>query len=163
MKTVLIIFSSLLIVANIFGQEKDWRLYGSGQQKKLFIEDSEFVDTTNILPGTVTIIENSSLDSLLISLINNPPALKGFRVRIYLGASKNNADEIRNRYLENEYQWPHYLTFREPNFIVEIGDFMTRLQAEKVKEELTLSFSNPYVVLTIINSPKYSNKGLKTN
>jgi hypothetical protein len=158
MKAALIIFSSLILVIHVSGQEKDWRLYDTGKEEKIVIEDSVSVDAINVSPGTVTIIENSSLDSLLITLQNNPPELKGFRVRIYLGSSRSNADEIRSVYLKNEYQWQHYLTFKEPNFIVEIGDFMTRLQAEKVIEELTASFPNPYVVLTVIKPPEYINK-----
>ena len=156
MKKALIIIPAILIVISSFGQEKDWRLYGSGQQEN---PDSIALDTVKPpgkMPGQITIIESNMLDTLLSVLQNNPPSLKGFRVRIYMGVSRGNADKTRSVYLKNEFQWQHYLTFKDPNFVVEIGDFMTRLQAEKVKEELTSSFPNPYIVLTVIKPPDYS-------
>jgi hypothetical protein len=143
-----------------FGQEKDWRLYESDQQNNKENIALDTIKISNNKPGQINIITSNSLDTLLDVLKNNPPELKGFRVRIYMGNSRESADDIRSIYLKNEYEWLHYLTFREPNFIVEIGDFMTRLQAEKVKEELTLNFSNPYIVLTIIKPPDYNNKDL---
>lgn len=155
MKRAIILISAILTVFSCFGQEKDWRLYESEPQEKTVYMDTDSVKTTPVLPGQVTLIESSRLDTLLMALQNNPPLLKGFRVRIYMGNSRNNADEIRSIYLKNEYQWQHYLTFKDPNFIVEIGDFMTRLQAEKVKNQLTNNFSNPYIVLTIIKPPEY--------
>ena len=159
MKTVLIIISSLLLVTASFGQEKDWRLYGSEQREKEIPLGTERADSLANIPGTITVIKNISLDTLLLTLQNNPPVLKGFRVRIYMGTSKDNAEEIKIDYLgKDEFQWQNHLIFKDPNWVVEIGDFMTRLQAEKVKEELTTSFSNPYIVLTVIKPPNYNSE-----
>ena len=163
MKTTLIIITSLLLVTTSFGQEKDWRLYGSEQKEKEYYMGTESSDSIAKTPGNITVIKNNSLDTLLLTLQNNPPALKGFRVRIYMGTSRDNADEIRSIYLKNEFQWQHHLTFKDPNFVVEIGDFMTRLQAEKVKEKLTTNFPNPYIVLTVIKPPIYNAESSDTN
>ena len=166
MKTALILITSLLLVTLSFGQEKDWRLYGSEQslqQEKEIPTGTESDDSIAKTPGNITVIKNNSLDTLLLTLQNNPPVLKGFRVRIYMGTSRDNADEVRSVYLKNEFQWQHYLTFKDPNFGVEIGDFMTRLQAEKVKEELTARFPNPYIVLTVIKPPDYATENPDSN
>jgi len=163
MKKAFIFFSTMLMVTSVFSQEKDWRLYGTKQQEDTVYLNTDSVNLTNNIPGQITIIENNRLDTLLSTLQNNPPSLKGFRVRIYMGISRSSADEIRSVYLKNEFQWQHYLTFKDPNFIVEIGDFMTRLQAEKVKEELTSSFSNPYIVLTVIKPPDYTVQRFDSN
>jgi len=143
-----------------FGQETDWRLYSSDQQ---VLTDTIDVNKPNYNNGEITIFASSKLDTLLEVLQAKPPELKGFRVLIYNGNSRKTADEIRSLYLKKDYQWHYYLTFRDPNFVVEIGDFMTRLQAEKVKEQLSSFFSNPYIVLTAIKFPEYTSEILKAD
>ena len=154
MKLVFTILLSMMIICG-YSQENDWRLYKSDQQEKQLSNDTNAVKIPNNKNGEITIYTNNNLDTLLDVLQNKPPDLKGFRVLIYIGNSRKKADEIRSNYLRKNYQWPYYLTYRDPNFVVEIGDFMTRLQAEKVKEQLSLSFSNPYIVLTTIKLPEY--------
>lgn len=143
------------IAFTCFGQETDWRLYNSDQQ---VLTDTIGDYKPNYNNGEITIFANSKLDSLLEVLQAKPPELKGFRVLIYNGNSRKTADEIRSLYLKRNYKWHYYLTFRDPNFVVEIGDFMTRLQAEKVKEQLSPVFSNPYIVLTAIKFPEYTSE-----
>ena len=155
-----IVFAILLstIVAATYSQEEDWKLYNSDQQEKQLYNDSIEVRELNYENGEITIYSSNRLDTLLDVLQNKPPELKGFRVLIYIGSSRKAADEIRSVYLKNEFQWHYYLVYRDPNFVVEIGDFMTRLQAEKVKEQLALIFSNPYIVLTAIKPPEYTSE-----
>lgn len=155
MKIILVILLSTIILTS-YSQEKNWRLYNSDQQEKQISNDTMTVKNPNNTNGEITIIANSKLDILLEVLQTKPPELKGFRVLIYIGNSKKTADEIRGLYLKNDFPWHYYLTYRDPNFVVEIGDFMTRLQAEKVKEQLSPAFSNPYIVLTAIKSPEYA-------
>ncbi|RLD25576.1 MAG: hypothetical protein DRI54_04610 [Bacteroidetes bacterium] len=154
MKLVFSILLSMIVFAG-YSQENDWRLYKSDQEEKQLSNDSNAVRVPIDKNGEITIYTNNKLDTLLQVLQNKPPELKGFRVLIYIGNSRKTADEIRSVYLKKDFQWPYYLEYRDPNFVVEIGDFMTRLQAEKVKEQLSLSFSNPYIVLTAIKFPEY--------
>jgi len=148
-----------ILTSRSYSQDNDWRLYDSSQQftQSDSIDIDIVIDTVviNDTPGEVLVIRNGSLDILLSVLEEEPPPLKGFRIRVYMGNSRKNADIVRSIYLKNEYEWKHYLTFKDPNFVVEIGDFMTRLQAEKVREQLNLNFSNPYIVLTEIQQPVY--------
>ena len=157
MKIVFAILLSTIVFA-ASSQEEDWRLYNADQQEKQHYDDSIEVRESNYENGEIIIYSSNRLDSLLDVLQNKPPELKGFRVLIYIGNSRKAADEIRSVYLKNEYQWHYYLVYRDPNFVVEIGDFMTRLQADKVKEQLSLIFSNPYIVLTAIKSPEYTSE-----
>lgn len=157
MKIVFAILLSTIVFA-AYSQEEDWRLYNSDKQEKQLNNDSIEVRESNYENGEIIIYSSNRLDTLLEVLQNKPPELKGFRVLIYIGNSRKAADEIRSVYLKNEYQWHYYLVYRDPNFVVEIGDFMTRLQAEKVKEQLSKIFSNPYIVLTAIKSPEYTSE-----
>lgn len=157
MKLVFSILLSLIVFVG-YSQETDWRLYKSDQGEKQLSNDTNAVRIPNNKNGEITIYTNSKLDTLLDMLQNKPPELKGFRVLIYIGNSRKTSDEIRGIYLKKDFQWPFYLTYRDPNFVVEIGDFMTRLQAEKVKEQLSSAFSNPYIVLTAIKFPEYISK-----
>ena len=162
MKIVLAILFSTIAFSS-FSQEKDWRLYNSDQREKQILNDTTAVNTPIHNDGQITIYANRKLDTLLEVLQTKPPELKGFRVLIYIGNSRKTADEIRSIYLKKDYQWHYYLTYRDPNFVVEIGDFMTRLQAEKVKEQLSPVFSNPYIVLTTIKFPEYTTEFPNSN
>lgn len=154
MKVIFVIILTTIVFSS-YSQEKDWRLYNADLQEIQVSNDTVSVNNTN---GEITIFANNKLDTLLEVLHTKPPELKGFRVLIYIGNSKNTADEIRSLYLKNDFEWHYYLTYRDPNFVVEIGDFMTRLQAESVKENLSQVFSNPYIVLTAIKSPEYNSE-----
>jgi hypothetical protein len=162
MKIILVILLTTIVLSS-YSQEKDWRLYNSDQQENQISNDTIAVNTLNHTNGEITIFANNKLDTLLEVLQTNPSELKGFRVLIYIGNSRKTADGIRSLYLKNDFQWHYYLIYRDPNFVVEIGDFMTRLQAENVKENLSPVFSNPYIVLTTIKSPEYSSDIPKSN
>ena len=130
-------------------QETDWRLYQSDDTVKVV----PTINTSSVQEGEITVISSPSLDTLTAILQKEVPELKGFRVLVYMGISKSKADKNRSVYLKKEYSWPLYLNYKAPNFLVAVGDFMTRLAAEKVKEQLKSDYSNPYIILTGINPP----------
>lgn len=135
-------------------QEVDWRLYQPTDSAAPYIYTSDSIDSPPVKVGEVAIYNPYKLDSLLSYLESYPPELKGYRVLVFLGTSRNEADRIRSLCLQKKMGYPIYFQFKDPNFSVEVGDFFTRLQAEKALEELNQGFNNPYVVLRTINNPE---------
>ena len=45
-----------------------------------------------------------------------------------------------------------YISYREPNFKVHVGDFRTRLEAEKMSQELKTWFAGLFIIPEKINA-----------
>jgi hypothetical protein len=48
-----------------------------------------------------------------------------------------------------------YLTFDEPYYRVRVGDFRTRLEAEKFLRKISRKYPGAWVIQDYINFPKY--------
>jgi len=47
-----------------------------------------------------------------------------------------------------------YLTFKAPNYKVRVGDFRTKLDAQRFLIELTADYPNAFIITDQINLPK---------
>ena len=47
-----------------------------------------------------------------------------------------------------------YTNYNTPNFFLKVGDFRTRLEAEKIKSEIEAEFPTSFVVREKINLPR---------
>lgn len=150
----LLFFLLILLVGFGHAQETDWRLYQSADSTTPYPYAPDSILSPPLKVGEVAIYNPYKLDSLLSYLELYPPDLKGYRVLVFLGTSRSEADRIRSLCLQKQLNYPIYFQFKDPNFSVEVGDFFTRLQAEKALEELNQGFKNPYVVLRTINKPE---------
>lgn len=106
------------------------------------------------------IVQDARVDSLVMKhiLINQVlNTMDGFRIQVFSDSginSKNKAqsvcDEFRNRFPGQGV----YLTFKSPNYKVRIGDFRTKLDAQRFLIELTADYPNAYIIADQINIPK---------
>jgi len=78
--------------------------------------------------------------------INSEGKEKGYRVQIYFGADKTQANEIKAKFLA---EFPNddvhaYDIYEVPNFKIRVGDFRTRLEAyaflKKIKADFPMAF-----------------------
>lgn len=140
-----------LFLVQILNAQNDWRVY-DGQ-----LNDSSDViqSVENSIPfdtlqeGSVLIYNDSRIDSLIIILDDNPSAIKGYRVEIFFGQRKE-AERVKSAFLKHYSKWPIYIVWHQPNFKVQIGDFMTKLQAEKAQQEIKSQYPNSYIIITQI-------------
>jgi hypothetical protein len=78
----------------------------------------------------------------------------GYRVQIFFGSNRQAAYAAQERFRQEYPELRTYITYIEPNFKVQAGDFRTRLEAEKLKNELTQSFTSMFIISGKINPPK---------
>lgn len=78
----------------------------------------------------------------------------GYRVQIYNGSSRSAAYNAQARFNSEYPEMRTYIMYREPNFKVHAGDFRTRLEAERMKEQLQALFPVMFVISGKINPPK---------
>jgi hypothetical protein len=78
----------------------------------------------------------------------------GYRVQIYNGSSRSAAYNAQARFNNEFPEMRTYIMYREPNFKVHAGDFRSRLEAERMKEQLKAWFPVMFVISEKINPPK---------
>ncbi|MFK5857248.1 MAG: SPOR domain-containing protein [Bacteroidota bacterium] len=105
------------------------------------------------------IISDAKIDSLLdlhLEYNKKYPVFQGYRIQI-LKASGNEALEIieesKADFSEKYNDVPVYLTFDEPDYRVRVGDFRTRLEAEKFLKKISRKYPGAWVIQDDINFP----------
>jgi hypothetical protein len=121
--------------------------------------------------GTVTIIKDPLIDSLIKKRIElnrkkstttNPVrnavvSGMGYRVQVFYGSDRKEAfnEQARFRALYPKYRT--YITYKEPNYYLRVGDFRTRLEAQRLQNELKANFPTLFIFREKINAPDLEN------
>ncbi|MCD4698616.1 MAG: SPOR domain-containing protein [Bacteroidales bacterium] len=110
--------------------------------------------------GNVNIVQDSRVDSLLqkyIEVNEINPGIEGWRIEVFFEAgnySKKQAMEARAGFIEKYPDVPSYLMFQQPYYKVRVGDFRTKMEAEKFLKDIEHNYPNAFVVTDEINFPK---------
>lgn len=64
----------------------------------------------------------------------------GYRVKIHFGADKTRAREIKAKFIAKFSEYIAYEDYDQPNFIITIGDFRTKLEAYEAKKKIEADF-----------------------
>ncbi len=113
--------------------------------------------------GNVTIIKDSRIDGLvgregaiIPPAIN--PQIDGFRIQLFFDSERDAINDARARFISKFPRIDTYTTYNAPNFFLRVGDFRTRMEAEKVKEELNDLFPTSFIVEEKVNLPRLERK-----
>jgi len=112
-----------------------------------------------IVPGEVNIIQDDRVNTLVEKHIQNNQnfnGLTGYRIQIFFDSgsnAKNRANNERRRFLALYPQSKAYVTFDAPNFKVRVGNFRSRLEAERFLKDIQKHFEMAYVVPSKIDLP----------
>jgi hypothetical protein len=119
----------------------------------LFAQESEH-------EGQLTVIQDARVDTLMnrfieVNTVN--PRIEGWRVEIFFEAgnfSKKQAMEAKAAFVEKFPDIPAYLLFQQPYYKVRVGDFRTKMEAEKLLNVIERDYPNAFVVVDEINFPR---------
>jgi hypothetical protein len=111
--------------------------------------------------GKVEVVKDPLIDTLIArrpslnkNNINGEETANGFRVQIFFGSNRQAAYDAQAKFM-NEYPEIHtYITYIEPNFKVRVGNFRTRLEAQKLETALGDLFKSLFIISEKINPPK---------
>lgn len=115
--------------------------------------------------GWVEIRQDPRLDTLLMKYDilrdqvednNDNKGIPGYRIQIFFDSGINSGDRARSAKDEFELLYPDipgYVTWKAPNFRVRVGDFRTRLEAEKALRDISKEYPNAWVIKDEINYP----------
>ena len=77
--------------------------------------------------------------------LNKQTGLMGWRLQIFSDTDREKAQKRRKTFLLDFPEIPAYLTHKEPYFKVIIGNFYTKLQAKKIKNDIRKKYHS-YIV-----------------
>ena len=109
--------------------------------------------------GTVTVIKDPQIDSLIarrleLSRSGNAGrgvSSSGFRVQIFSGLERAAAYAEQTKFKALFPAVTTYVSYTQPNYRVRVGDFRTRLEAQKFVNELQNRYSSLFIFAEKIN------------
>lgn len=109
--------------------------------------------------GEITIHKDSRIDALIQkqgAII--PPAISpeidGYRIQLFFDSDRNAVNNARSIFISKFPKVDTYIEFNAPNFFLKVGDFRTRIEAEKIKSEVEADFPTSFVIKEKINLPR---------
>ena len=70
----------------------------------------------------------------------------GYRIKIHFGIDKTAALEIKQKFSSKYNDVPAYDEYSQPNFVVVVGDFKTRIDAYEVFKKIQPDFPSAFIV-----------------
>ena len=108
--------------------------------------------------GTIKVKgENVFLDSLIEKVKETNSihkTIKGYRIQLFSGTERNNANEVKTRFLKLYPEFNAYLLYNQPYYKIRVGDFRTRLDAEVAYQKIKNVFDECIIVSDNIALPK---------
>lgn len=117
--------------------------------------------------GVVTVIKDPLIDSLIerrielrkksttVTIRRDGPIVSqmGYRVQIFYGSDRREVFSEQQRFKSTYPKVNTYITYKEPNYYLRAGDFRTRLEAQRMMNELRPVFATLFVIREKINAP----------
>lgn len=115
--------------------------------------------------GEVIVIKDPLIDSLIAKrseVYKAPGEVKigkpivssyGYRVQVFYGSDRR---EMFNQQAKFKGSYPKintYIIYKEPNYYLRVGDFRTRLEAQRLMSELRPTFPTLFIFREKINAP----------
>ena len=106
--------------------------------------------------STITITKDAHVDDLIKKqkeINQQKQTIPGYRVQIYFGTLRPKAVELKNEFNALHPEIASYLTYKQPNFKVRVGDFRTRLEAQKFLKDIQGKYASSFIVTDDIKLP----------
>jgi hypothetical protein len=70
----------------------------------------------------------------------------GYRIKIHFGMDKTAANEVKQKFSSKYNSISTYVDYQQPNWVVVVGDFKTRIDAYEIFKKIQLDFPNAFIV-----------------
>lgn len=74
----------------------------------------------------------------------------GFRIKIFFDISREKMDKVKSEFQTKYSDIPIYDDYIQPNFILTVGNFKTKLEAHEVLKKIQPDYPNAFIVKTKI-------------
>ena len=78
----------------------------------------------------------------------------GFRIKIHFGPDRVKQREIKTKFQTKFNDIPTYEDYQQPNWVVSVGDFRTKLEAFEALKKIQVDFPDGFIVKSKIKPMK---------
>jgi hypothetical protein len=154
MKVLFIIYLALFSFTS-FSQDKSLAFFVTDTVKTDTIVELNF---NTLKKGTVTIIKDERLDQITEFIGRKSQSIQGsmidgYRIQIFFSESRSVAQSQRAGFINTHENHKAYIDYLAPNYRIRVGNFRTKLQAEKFKQELVSIYPTSIVLKDKIELP----------
>lgn len=72
--------------------------------------------------------------------------MDGYRIKIHFGGDRENARAVKTKFSAKFNEYDTYDEYQQPNFVVLVGDFKTKLEAFESLKKIQSDFPNSFIV-----------------
>lgn len=78
----------------------------------------------------------------------------GYRIKIHFSADKTKAREVQTKFNSKFSDVPSYEEYQQPNFVINVGDFKTKLEAFELLKRIQAEFPYAFIVKSKVRPMK---------
>ena len=118
-----------------------------------------FSQDNNSPKGDIQIVQDDKINLLVskhIQINQNRRGIDGYRIQIFFDSGNNSKIKAQSVYEGFKARYPDvgaYLSFKSPNYKVRVGDFRTRLDAQRFLNQVIAEYPNAWIIADEINLP----------
>jgi len=151
------IILSLIVILSVFTSNCQDKTFGARKTAiKLDSVQKLNFNTTN--KGKVMVHKDSRLENVTKFVGRQKESIEGtkidgYRIQIFFNESRKIAQSQKASFMSVHGEHKSYLDYLAPNYRIRVGNFRTKLQAEKFKQELISVYPTCIVVKDKIELP----------
>lgn len=103
----------------------------------------------NAVKDEIPMNVNKQVDNALDSMSVHNKNIRysaGYRIQVYVGSERREVDEAKSYIYQNFSDLNTYLTFSQPTYRLKVGDFTSRMDAEKYYNSIRQRYSLAMIV-----------------
>jgi hypothetical protein len=70
----------------------------------------------------------------------------GYRIKIHFGVDRIKARETKSKFSAKFNEYVAYEDYQQPNFVITVGDFRSKLEASEALKKIQVEFPNGFIV-----------------
>ncbi|MDN3491103.1 SPOR domain-containing protein [Winogradskyella bathintestinalis] len=94
--------------------------------------------------GTVNVTQDSDIDKLL-EFKKDIKTSKVYKIQVYQNVDPDKAQREKSNFLNTYNDWPVEIVWNTPNYKVWVGNFATRLEAERAGVQIKKNYMNAII------------------
>ena len=98
----------------------------------------------NAQQGEVNISQPSDIDKLL-EFKKDIKTSKVYKIQVYQSVDPDDAQKAKTDFLESYSDWPVDIHWNTPNYKVWVGNFSTRLEADRALQKIKKNYMNAII------------------
>jgi hypothetical protein len=147
----------VLLSSSLFGftQQEGWMSFPSKTDSVSLVKKELDYSQSD---GVVTLHQDERLEKIEKFVRAGEGSLEGvlidgFRVLIYFDQDKTKSEQQKAHFMNMYNEHSTYIDYLAPNYRVRVGNFRTKLEAEKLKQDIIAVFPTAIVVSDKIQLP----------